>query len=174
MRLRLRMLIIIIASFFRDRLRLTDENVLSLMVLPNDVDILRVSSDRYLPLMELGRMNIVFRAGLFKRLVKQKWVPLARIVTIRYRYPLKIFQRFQLHTRAVHWDEEWVWVEQQFVRKGRTTALALAKVAFIGPEGLVPVSEIIAAVGESISSPPMPKIITDLHSIEEQIKDRQK
>lgn len=58
MRLRLRLLLLVLASFFRKRLSLVDENVLQLRVLPNDVDVTRLSSDRYLPLMDLGRINI--------------------------------------------------------------------------------------------------------------------
>ena len=70
MRLRLRLLMLIIASFFRARLSLADENVLNLRVLPNDVDITRVSSDRYLPFMDLGRISIALRAGLLSILLK--------------------------------------------------------------------------------------------------------
>jgi len=59
MRLRLRLLWLIIASFIRGRRSLADETVLNLRVLPNDVDLTRVSNDRYLTFMDLGRINIV-------------------------------------------------------------------------------------------------------------------
>ena len=96
------MLFLIIASFFRSRLSLVDENVLRLCVLPNDVDVTRLSSDRYLPLMDLGRVNILLRARLFWTLVRNRWIPVARVVTMRYRYPLKMFPALRAaHTRAV-------------------------------------------------------------------------
>lgn len=174
MRLRLRLLLLTISSFFRERLSLSAENVLNLRVLPNDVDITRVSSDRYLPLMDLGRINIVLRAGLLRTLFGNRWVPLARLVTIRFRHPLRIFQKFQLRSRVIYWDDEWVWTEHHFERNGRTTAIGLTKVTLIGPGGMVPVSEVIAAAGESIVSPPLPKFIAELQSIEEQIRQRQK
>ncbi len=72
--MRLRMLLLIIASFFRSRLSLVDENVLRLGVLPNDVDVTR-----------LGRVNILLRARLFWTLVRNRWIPVARVVTMRYR-----------------------------------------------------------------------------------------
>jgi acyl-CoA thioesterase FadM len=174
MRLRLRLLCLMIASFFRKRLSLADENVLDLRVFPNDVDVTRLSSDRYLPLMDLGRINIVLRAGLLNTLRARKWVPIARVVTIRFRYPLSIFQTFQLRSRVIYWDDEWVWTEHQFERKGRTTAIGMTKVTFIGPDGMVPVSKIIAAAGESIVSPPLPNLIAELQSVEEQIRERQR
>jgi hypothetical protein len=70
---------LVLASFFRRRLSLVDENVLRLRVLPNDVDVTRLSSDRYLPLMDLGRINIVLRAGLLGALVRHRWIPIARV-----------------------------------------------------------------------------------------------
>ena len=173
MRLRLRLLLLVIASLFRRRLSLADENVLQLRVLPNDVDVTRLSSDRYLPLMDLGRINIVLRAGLLPTLLRQRWIPLARVVTLRFRHPLTLFQRFQLRSRALYWDEEWVWTEHRFERGGRTTAIGLTKVAFIGREGLVPISRVIAAAGETIERPALPQLIADLQEIEEQIRARQ-
>lgn len=138
MRLRLRLLLLVFASFFRQRLRLVDENVLRLCVLPNDVDVTRLSSDRYLPLMDLGRINIVLRAGLFRSLVRNRWIPVARVVSMRYRHPLRIFQRFSLRSRVAYWDAEWAWIEHRFERHGRTTAIGIVKVGFIGPKGVVP------------------------------------
>ncbi len=132
------MLFLVIGSFFRSRLSLVDENVLRLRVLPNDVDVTRLSSDRYLALMDLGRINIPLRARLFWTLVRNRWIPVARVVTIRYRYPLKMFQRFELRSRVVYWDAEWAWTEHRFERKGRTTAIAMVKVAFMGRDGVVP------------------------------------
>ena len=114
MRLRLRLLLIFIASFFRRRLRLDDENVLDLRVLPNDVDLSRVSVDRYLAYMDLGRINIILRAGMFATLLARRWAPVVRVASVRYRYPLGIFQKFRLRSRVIYWDDEWAWTEHVF------------------------------------------------------------
>jgi len=45
---------------------------------------------------------------------------------------------------------------------------------FVGSGGVVPVSQAIDAVGESITPPPIPKVIADLQSVEEQIRERQR
>jgi hypothetical protein len=174
MRLRLRMLFLILGSFFRSRLSLIDENVLRLCVLPNDVDVTRLSSDRYLPLMDLGRVNILLRARLFWTLLRNRWIPVARVVTVRYRYPLKMFQRFELRSRVVCWDAEWAWTEHRFERKGRTTAIAIVKVAFMGRDGIVPLGKLMTAAGESHVSPPPSKLIAELQSVEEKLRGLQK
>jgi len=64
--LRLRFLWLILSSYWKKPLGLLDESVLNLRVLPNDVDITKISNDRYTALMDLGRLDIVFRAGLRK------------------------------------------------------------------------------------------------------------
>ena len=41
-------------------MRLLDESVLNLRVLPNDIDIKKITNYRFLALMDLGRLDIVF------------------------------------------------------------------------------------------------------------------
>jgi acyl-CoA thioesterase FadM len=124
--------------------------------------------------MDLGRINIVLRAGLLRTLLKNRWIPLARVVTIRFRHPLKIFQEFQLRSRAIYWDNEWICTEHHFERNGRTIAIGLTKVTFIGPNGMVPVAKIVAAGGQPVVSPALPGLVAELQRIEEQIRDGQK
>lgn len=174
MRLRIRMIILIITSFFRKRLGMLDENVLALRVLPNDCDVMSVSSDRYVALMGLGDLNITLRAGLLSTMFWRKWYPMTSGVTIRYRHPLRMFQKYLLRSRTVYWDDKWIWVEHSFEKNGRTQALGITKAMFVGSGGVVPVSQAIDAVGESITPPPIPKIIADLQSVEEQIRERQR
>ncbi len=174
MRLRIRLILLMIASFFRKHLSLIDENVLALRVLPNDCDFTSVSSDRYVALMGLADFNITLRAGLLRTMFKRKWVPMTSVVTIRYRHPLKMFQRYLLRSRTIYWDDKWVWIEHIFERKGRTQALGITKVMWVGPDGVVPVSQTTEAAGESFSTPPVPRIISDLQNVEEQIKERQR
>jgi hypothetical protein len=83
-------------------------------------------------------------------------------------------QRFQLRSRAVYWDDEWVWFEQHFERNGRTTAIGLAKATLIGPKGLVPPSTIIAAAGAHFASPALPKWVAELESVEAQLREKQR
>jgi acyl-CoA thioesterase FadM len=173
MRLRFRLLVVFIASFFRRRLSLDDENILSMTVLPNDVDVSLVSADRYLALMDLGRINIVLRAGMFRTLIRNRWAPVVRVAAVRYRYPLKLFQKYQLRTRVVYWDQEWAWTEHVFERNGRITAIGLTKTMFKSGDGLVPIAQFIAASGQSPVPPPLPEVIARLQDVEGLLRERQ-
>lgn len=174
MRLRIRFLILMIASFFRKHLSLIDESVLALRVLPNDCDVISVSSDRYVALMGLADANITLRAGLLGTMFRRKWIPMTSVVTIRYRHPLRMFQKYLLRSRAFYWDDKWIWVEHFFERNGRTQALGITKVMFVDGNGVVPVSQTIDAARESLTPPPIPGIIADLQAVEEQLREKQK
>ncbi|TCK18563.1 hypothetical protein DFR30_1842 [Thiogranum longum] len=63
-----------------------DEAVLNLTVLPNDIDITKITNDRYSALMDLGRMDYAFRCGLRNAMLKNKWIPVATFNTLRFRY----------------------------------------------------------------------------------------
>jgi hypothetical protein len=112
--------------------------------------------------MDLGRINILLRARLFWTLVRNRW-----------RYPLKMFQCFELRSRVVYWDAEWAWTEHRFDRKGRTTAIAVVKVAFMGGDGIVPLEKLMDAAGEWHVSPRPSELIAELQRVEEHLRGLQ-
>jgi hypothetical protein len=70
--LRIRFLFLLFIHLFKKFIGVMDESALDFRVLFNDVDIKRMSSDRYLPIMDLGRINIILQAGLLKKFIKNK------------------------------------------------------------------------------------------------------
>lgn len=155
-------------------MKLLDESVLNLRVLPNDIDIRKITNDRFLAIMDLGRMDIGFRLGLLKSMFKNKWVPLVSFETIRFRYPLKIFQKYQLKTRVVWWDEATFYFEQTFERKGRIVATGHVSATLLGSNGPVPSDEMLAEIGQSVTKPSEPEIVAKLREIENLIHETQK
>ena len=174
MKLRLRLLLLLISSFWKKPLRLLDESVLTLTVLPTDIDVTKISNDRFVALMDLGRMDIAFRAGLLKSMFRNKWVPLATFDTIRFRYPLKIFQRYQLRTRIIWWDETTGYFQQVFERKGRVVATGFVCATFLGPNGPIAPDDILAELNQSIPKPEEPQVIARLRALEASIHETQK
>jgi acyl-CoA thioesterase FadM len=151
-----------------------DESVLNLRVLPNDIDITNITNDRFLALMDLGRMDIVFRTGLLKSMFKNKWVPLTTFATIRFRYPLKLFQKYQLRTRILWWDDATIYCKQVFERKGRVVATGYACASFRGSHGSIPPNEMLTETGQTVTKPSEPEILAKLRGIENTIHKSQK
>ncbi len=64
-------------------------SVLQLRVWPNDLDVnLHMNNGRYLTVMDLGRMDLLVRAGLWGPLLCHRWTALLGGATIRYKRPL--------------------------------------------------------------------------------------
>jgi acyl-CoA thioesterase FadM len=116
--------------------------------------------------MDLGRMDIAFRVGLIKTMFRHKWVPLATFDTIRFRYPLKLFQKYQLHTRIIYWDNHTFYFQQQFKRGGRVAATGYVCATLLGPEGPVPPKDVLAEIGQSVSRPEKPEIVCKLEEVD--------
>ena len=151
-----------------------DESVLNFRVLPNDIDITKVTNDRFIALMDLGRMDMAYRVGLIKPMIKHKLVPLATFDTIRFRHFLTVFQKYRLHTRIIFWDEKTFYFEQQFERHNQIVATGYVCATLFGSEGLVSPEDVIAATGQTAIRPSKPTIVQKLQEIEEMIHQSQK
>ena len=173
MRLRFRFLWLILASYFKKPISILDETTINLIVLPNDIDITKVTNDRYNAIMDLGRMDFAFRIGLRNAMVKNKWIPVATFITVRFRYPLKIFQKYQLKTRIIWWDENVFYWEQLFQRKGRIVATGHV-CGTVHKNGIVPSKDILAIIGPSVSKPDRPETVAKLIEAENLIHETQR
>lgn len=143
---------------------ITDESVLRYTVMPWDCDIKLVSNDRYHAFMDLGRIDLILRFGWWRVILKNKWEPFVKTVDIRYRYPLRMFQRFTLRTRMMYWDKDYFWMEHSFERKGRTVAVAISKNSAKSRKGVVTTSEALQLLNRNLQQPSCPekvKIIND-------------
>ena len=64
-----------------------------------------------------------------------------------------------------------MWTEHLFERNGKTTTVGITKVTFLGPGGMVPISDVIEAYGHPISRIEMPDVINELMKVELSLKD---
>lgn len=174
MRLRLRLMWLIISSFWKKPIVILDEATMRLSAFPNDVDITKITTDRYHALMDLGRMDYSLRCGLRKAMVKYKWSPVATFSTIRFRYPLKVFQRYQLRTKIIWWDDKAFLFEHSFVRNERIVATGYVYSSFLDSNGLVSPDKIVAIAGADIEKPDEPDVVSMLREVDNLIHKFQK
>lgn len=153
---------------------LLDESILNFRVLPNDVDITKISNDRYTALMDLGRMDVGFRIGLRNAMTIKKWIPVVTFNTVRFRYPLKIFQKFQLKTRVIWWDDTTFYWEQIFERKGRVIATGHISGTLFDKNGRIPTNIMMEESGQSAIKPTEPEVIAKLRELESLVHETQK
>jgi acyl-CoA thioesterase FadM len=160
MNLIFRLLYVFFASFRRPRLAPGDESVVRLTVLPTDLDLnLHMNNGRFLTLMDLGRVDLLLRLGVVRAMWKARWHGVVASVTVRFRRPLDPFQRYELRTRLLCWDERWFFMEHRFTRHGEVMAYGLVKIQFAGREGRLRPQQVIDATPRATPSPPVPPAV---------------
>lgn len=159
MNLYLRMLWLGLTTARRAPLGLWDTARLSFRVTPTDLDVLRhMNNGKYLTIMDLGRVDLLRRCGLWARFTERGWYPVLAGLSITYRRSLTLGQRFDLETRLLGYHDRWVYVEQVF-RVGETVhAQAVVRARFLSRGGgTVAPEELLAVAGD----PPADRVVPD-------------
>lgn len=104
--------------------------------------------------MDLGRLDLLLRTGLWRVLKEKKYFVVVEAQTIRYRKSLVVFDRFKITTRILGWDEKSFFVEQKFWRKDVLVAEAVVKGRILRKSrGTVPAAEVVGLLGMEPVSP---------------------
>lgn len=162
MKLYFRLIWLILTQSRRSRCSLMGPVDTDFRVLPNDLDaLLHVNNGVYLTLMDLGRTDLLLRSNAFSRLRKKGWYPVLAAETIRFKRSLKLWQRFTIRTQVVGWDERSIYLEQQFISKGRLVAKAVVDARFLARKGgVVTPAELLAFLELDETSPDLEPWIT--------------
>jgi acyl-CoA thioesterase FadM len=158
----LRLLTTLVTGQFKRRIDPLGWARLVMRVWPNDCDLnFHMNSGRYVSFFDLGRIDLLIRMKIFRQVLKLGWRPLVGGAIMRYRRSLLPFERFQLRSRVLGWDEKWFYFEHRIERmNGEYCAIAYVRGLLRGPDGNVPPSELVALAGRAgLPSPPLPPTI---------------
>ncbi|HEY8182333.1 MAG TPA: thioesterase family protein [Thermoanaerobaculia bacterium] len=155
-----RIVALIIKNVFRRRSGVFDASVLRLRVWPTDMDLnFHLNDGRYMSLAGLARVDLMLRSGLLRGAVKRGWYPVVASAIVRYRREIKWMEKFTLRSRIVGWDEKWVYFEHRFEKGDDLAAIAYARGVMRNRDGAVPTSDVMALVGHTEPSPPLPDFV---------------
>ena len=116
---------------------------------PWDLDLwVELNNGRTLTLYDLGRIPMAKRAGLVNALRDNKWGLTVAGASVRYRRRVRAFDRITMRSRAVCWDDKFIYIEQAMKVRGDVTSHALFRTAVTGPDGIVPPGTVLRALGE--------------------------
>jgi acyl-CoA thioesterase FadM len=154
-------------QLFRHRndppLAVTDTHVSNHLCLPWDIDLwMELNNGRALTLFDLGRIPLARRVGLIGVLRRNGWGLTMAGASVRYRRRVRVFDRIQMRSRAVCWDDKFVYIEQSMWRSdGQCANHILYRSAVTGPTGIVAPATVMAQLGQTADSPPAPDWVTD-------------
>jgi len=139
-----------------------DVGRLPLRVWPVDLDLLgHMNNGVYLSIMDLGRFDLLIRAGVWAKFQRVGYYPVVGSETITFRKSLQPWQRFVLETRIVGYDGKAVYVQQRFTVRGEIYAEGLIRARFLKRSGgVVTIAELSELVGIDVSDFETPEWIT--------------
>jgi acyl-CoA thioesterase FadM len=132
-------------------------------VWPTDLDLLRhVNNGAYLTIMDIARLDLLSRAGLSREIRRRGWYPVVVAETITFHRSLTLFQRFEIRTECLGWDDRSIFLSQDFERDGRVIANAVIRARFLGRDGeRVTPEQLIALAGDVGARPELPRWVQD-------------
>ncbi len=133
-------------------------HVSSHMCWPWDIDLWReLNNGRTLTLFDLGRIPLARRMGLGPVLRRKNWGLTVAGVSVRYRRRVRVFQKIDMRSRAIGWDDRFLYFEQSmWTRQGECTTHALYRTAVTGPGGIVEPAMLIQELGQDVPQPQLP------------------
>lgn len=126
--------------------------------LPWDVDMWwELNNGRTLTLYDMGRLPLAGRVGLIRALKSNRWGLTMAGCSVRYRRRIRMFERVEMRSRAVCWDDKFIYLEQSLWKKnGECAGHILYRSAVTGKNGIVPPTQVIGAIDPDFENPAMP------------------
>lgn len=155
----MRFLLVAARSLWRPRLEVTDTAVVTGRVWPTDADVSATNNAAYLVFLEMARVDLQLRTGLARVAARRRWAAPMASIHVRFRKPLRRFQKFRATARLVYWDDKWLYVAQRIETDGEVVATALAKSLVLGEAGRIAPSDVAAALESSLGMPSKPPMV---------------
>lgn len=156
-----RFLFTLFKSRFRSKIGLLDESVLRFTVLPHDCDLnFHLNAGRFISFMDVGRIELIGRMRVLGTLLRRRWRPVMGGAVVRFRRSVLPFERFDVRSRVIGWDEKWIYVEHIVEKGGTFCAIGHMRTVIRTKEGAnVPPADLLALFKLDIASPPLPEFV---------------
>lgn len=125
--------------------------------LPWDLDMwLELNNGRALTLYDLGRLVLAKRLGLLAALKRKGWGLTMAGAVVRYRRRIRLFDQIEMHSRALCWDDRFIYLEQAMWVRGECAGHIVYRAAVVDKAGIVAPSRVVAEVAPDLPAPPIP------------------
>lgn len=140
------------------RIGLFDTLVTAHVCLPWDLDLwLELNNGRTLTIYDLGRIPLAVRTGLIDVLKRERWGLTVAGSVVRYRRRVRMFDRIEMHSRLLGWDDRFIYIDQSmWAKNGDCASQAVYRTALTDAKGIVPTARSAPALGAPDTSPALP------------------
>ncbi|MFY0595321.1 MAG: acyl-CoA thioesterase [Cognatishimia sp.] len=126
---------------------------------PQDIDMwMELNNGRTLTMYDLGRIPMGVRVGLMDALQRKGWGLTVAGSVVRYRRRIRPFEKFEMRSRGLFWDDKFLYVEQSIWKKnGECANHAVFRTAVTGKSGIVNPELVVQELGYEGASPVAPE-----------------
>jgi len=169
MLLLIRFTLALLRSRFRSRIGPFAESVVRFTALPTDCDLnFHLNAGRFVSFMDVARIELLGRMRLILPMVRRGWRPVMGGALVRYRRSVLPFERFDIRSHVIGWDEKWFYIEHIVETNGTFCAVGHMRTVIRSREGTVPPSEVLALMKlDGTQSPPLPDVILKWRELED-------
>lgn len=139
------------------KLGLCDTHISSHRCWPWDLDPwVELNNGRTLTLYDLGRIPMAMRTGLGRALRANGWGITVAGNSTRYRRRIRAFDRFEMRSRCIGWDDRFFYTEQSMWKGDDCANHILIRSAVTSAKGIVPTRHVLDALGHQGPDPDLP------------------
>lgn len=132
----LRHIIWFLKRFSLSKAKLNETTTIEMRVLPTDLDFMwHVNNGVYFSFLDFGRMNMIFRNGIFELTQREGWYAVVGAETMKFRRSLQLWDKFKIETRTIGYDDKYFFIQQKIIHKDNIAALGIIKVRFLSKKG---------------------------------------
>ena len=164
-----RFLLTTILGGFRRRIGLLDESRVRFTALPHDCDLnFHLNAGRFVSFMDVARVELLARMRVIRKLLKRGWRPVMGGIVVRYRRSVLPFERFDIRSRLLGWDEKWFYLEHIVEKNGVFCASAFVRTVIRSKDGSLPPREVLAVIDAADTpSPALPEFVLQWRAAED-------
>jgi hypothetical protein len=118
-----------------------------------------VENARYAYLFVLERFRLLFCTPLLGACWKNGWTTVMGAQIYKVKRPLKRFQKFEIITEPLCYDEKWIYFQQRIESGGKLYCTGVISVIFLAPDRKIPTREVFEKAGLAFDSPPFPESV---------------
>ena len=141
-------------------LGLLDTHVSRHICWPWDLDIwMELNNGRSLTLYDLGRLPLARRVGLIGVLRANGWSLTMAGATVRWRRRTRVFERLEMHSRCVGWDDRFIYIEQTMWDGDEAKSSVVYRAAVTDRNGIVRTDRLMAAFPGPVPQAELPAYV---------------
>ena len=134
-----------------------DTSEISFCCRPWDIDMfLEMNNGRVLTLYDLGRFDLAIRTGLTRVLKDNRWGLTVAGSTVRYRKRIRAFDKVTMRTKALGYDERWIFLAQSMWVKDKPASSLLIRTCVTEHGRSISTDEVRKAMASEDWAPQLP------------------